>query len=62
MQFMDLSVSEIMIVDAVGRIIRKINVSDAAIIVDLNELNSGLYSVIIKSDKGMIFRKIEILN
>jgi subtilisin family serine protease len=62
MQFMDLSVSEIMIVDAVGRIIRKINVSDASIIVDLNELNSGLYSVIIKSDKGMIFRKIEILN
>lgn len=53
--------SSLTVIDAIGRVIRMIDVQDSTIVIDLSDLNSGLYSLIIRSEEGIVIRKIEIL-
>jgi subtilisin family serine protease len=56
-----LNASSLTVIDAIGRVIRMIAVQDNTIVMDLSDLNSGLYSLIIRSEEGIVIRKIELM-
>jgi hypothetical protein len=57
----ELNASNIIVIDAVGRVIRTFQVENSVMIMDLSDLNSGLYSLVIRSEEGVFIRKIELL-
>ncbi len=57
----DLNATKLVVVDAVGRVITSFITDDSTVTLDLSDLNSGLYSLVIYSDEGLFIRKIEIL-
>jgi subtilisin family serine protease len=57
----EINASNIIVIDAVGRVIRTFQVDNSDMTMDLSDLNSGLYSLVIRSEEGLFIRKIEIL-
>jgi hypothetical protein len=55
------ALESITIVDAIGRTVAQISTSDVEVHMDLSHLNSGLYSVVLRTANGILVRKIEIL-
>lgn len=61
-QFSQNYAMSISIVDAIGRVVAVMNSGETnQIEMDLSHLNSGLYSVVMRTDNNIIVRKIEIL-
>lgn len=57
----DVNASNLMVIDAVGRLIRTIDIQNNDVTMNLSELHSGLYSLVIRTENGIIIRKIEIM-
>jgi subtilisin family serine protease len=57
----EVNASNLMVIDAVGRLIRTIDIQNNDVTMNLSELYSGLYSLVIQTENGIIIRKIEIM-
>jgi len=58
----NLDIENMLIIDALGRILLEIHPNEKILTVDLSHLSPGIYSVVVFSELGVANKKIEILD
>jgi hypothetical protein len=56
-----LAIDRISVVDIMGRTIQSIPVTTNELQINLNSINAGIYSIILHTDKGNLYKKLEVI-